>query len=151
MVDVLLILWDACISMFDVLLILWDTKYFDPLHTACNAHTRYLGVPILLNTQYFQIQYWLYCILKVNQVFPLVDTPYTKHYVVFSGGRYCLYWAIRSIFGSQYCLYYAIRSIFVESILLILSKMKYFQGVDIAYTKQYAVFLGSILLTLSNT
>ena len=109
----------------------------------------------------------------------------TKHYAVFSGGRYCLYWAIRSILrGSillilgntnyfegvdnpdtkkyaifsgvdtayikrytvflvdRYCIYWAIRSIFCESILHILSNTQFVEGVDTSYTKQYAIFSG---------
>ena len=58
-----------------------------------------------------------------------VNTSYTKQYAVFSGGRCCLYKAIRSIFG--------------ESMLLILSNTtQYYWGVDTAYTKQYAVLSG---------
>ena len=48
--------------------------------------------------------------------------------------------AIRSTFGGPYSLYYAIRSIFGGSILLVLSNTQYFQGLDIAHTKHYAVF-----------
>ena len=39
-----------------------------------------------------------------------------------------------------YCLNEAICSIFVWSILLILSNIKYFRGIDTAFTKQYALF-----------
>ena len=31
------------------------------LHTRYTAHTRHLCVSILLNTQYFEMRYWLYC------------------------------------------------------------------------------------------
>ena len=39
---------------------------------------------------------------KVYGVFMLIDTAYTKHYIVFSGGGYYLYCALRSIFGGGY-------------------------------------------------
>ena len=63
-----------------------------------------------------------------RQYFWEFDTAYTKRYAVFTGHRYCLYQAIRSIFGG--------------SILLILSDTQYFRGTDTAYIMRYAVFSG---------
>ena len=57
-------------------LLLQDTKYFAPLHTACTAHTQYLCVSILLNTQYyFDIRYRLYCMLKTSKQKQQQPTP----------------------------------------------------------------------------
>ena len=82
-VEVLMILWDTkyfvswltyywyfellSILVVDVLLIIWDVMYFGPLYIACATHTRHLRVSILLNTQYFEIRYWLYYMLKVGK------------------------------------------------------------------------------------
>ena len=57
-----------------------------------------------------------------------VDTADMKQDSVFSGGGYCVYRTVRSIFGGL--------------ILLILSTTKYFRAVITAYTEQYAVFSG---------
>ena len=43
------------------------------------------------------LDYTLYT--KDYTVFMLIDTAYTRHYVVFSGGGYYLYYALRSTFG----------------------------------------------------
>lgn len=67
-------------------------------------------------------------ILSNAQYFRRMDTDYINQYVVFSGVRYCLY--------------YAIRDIFEKYILLILSNMHYFWEVNIDYLKQNAVFSG---------
>ena len=40
------------------------TIYFFPFYTACFTYTRYLRASILLYTQYFEVRYWLYCMLK---------------------------------------------------------------------------------------
>lgn len=53
-------LYILSILMVEVVPILRDTIYLGPLQTSCTAHTRYLRVSILLNTQYFAIRYWLY-------------------------------------------------------------------------------------------
>ena len=53
--------------MDDVLAVLWDTKYVGLLYTACTAHIQYLCVSTLLNTQYTDIRYWLYCMLKLRK------------------------------------------------------------------------------------
>ena len=65
-------------------------------------------------------------LLKVSntQYFPGLGTAFTQHYEEISGGRYCLF--------------YAIRINFVESKLLILRNVQYFAMVDTVYTKRYA-------------
>ena len=46
---------------------LWYTKYFGALHAASTVHTQYLLVSILLTTHYFDIRYWLYCMLYIGK------------------------------------------------------------------------------------
>ena len=58
-----------------------------------------------------------------------VDTGCTKQDAVFSGGVYCVYRKVRSIFGGL--------------ILLILRTTQYFLGIYTAYTKQDAVSSGA--------
>ena len=62
-----------------------------------------------------------------TQYFWVVDTIYTMHYVVFLGGGFYIYYALRSIFGGR--------------MLYILCTTHHFRVVDTRYTIQYAVFL----------
>ena len=55
-----------------------------------------------------------------------LDTLYTLHYEVFTGGGYYLNYALRSIFGSW--------------ILFILHTTQYFREVDTIYSMYYAFF-----------
>ena len=80
-------------------------------------------------------------ILYDTQHFRGVDTINTKQYAVFSGGRYCLYNTIRSIFGRS-ILFINNAQHLGGTILFILSNTKYFRGFDTTYTKQYEVFSG---------
>ena len=65
-----------------------------------------------------------------------MDTVYAKHTpcfrgvdTIYSGGRYCVYYALRSIFGGW--------------ILFMLCTTQYFRGMDTIYTMYYdVVFLG---------
>ena len=52
---------------------------------------------------------------------------YTMHYIVFWGGKYCLYYTLSSIFG--------------EWILFVLYTRQNLREVDIIYNMNYAVFL----------
>ena len=90
------------------------------------------------------------------EVFSGADTIYTKHYAVFSGGGYYLYFELRSIvWGWILFFYHALRSIFGAGYQLYLTlrnilrggyyssyALRVFSGMDTLYTKPYAVFSG---------
>ena len=57
-----------------------------------------------------------------------VDTIYTMHYAVFSGGGYYSYYALRSIFGGGYYLYYTLCSILGDEYYLYYALRSIFWG-----------------------
>ena len=67
-----------------------------------------------------------------------MDNTYIKQYAVFSGGRYWLYQAIRSIFGvdsaniKQYDVFSRLYSAYIKQYAVAV-----FHEIDTPYTKQY--------------
>ena len=126
-----------------ILLVLSKMQYFWWSILLIVIKTQYFRESILLrlsNMQYFRGVDTAYS--KQYAVFSGVDIAYLKQYAVFSEGQYCPRWAIRSMFGRS--ILHILRNIqcFQGSILLRLSNIQYFRGIDTAYTKQYVVFLG---------
>ena len=74
-------------------------------------------IPLTLTDKYDSKQY----IGKYKQ-YRGVNIAYIKQYALFSRDRNCLYLAVYSIFGA--------------SLLLILSNIQYFRGIDTVYIKQ---------------
>ena len=104
-----------------ILLILSDTQYFRgnntpytkwyavfPRGRCCFYETlhRIFGwsiLRILIDTQYFRRS--ILHILRITHYFHgAVDTPYSKQYLLFSGGPYCTYQALCSIYRGSILL-----------------------------------------------
>ena len=64
------------------------------------------------------------------------------HYAVFSGGRYYLYFALRSIFGGWILFVLCTTKNFRGWILFVKCTTQYFRGVDTICNMHYAVFSG---------